>query len=120
MDTGDVRAPRWMEQKRGGEANPAAPPRWKKGRPINSEEGEQPTPQAPSGAGAPNSEGSAPATGASPLAAAPTPNQDEEATAARRAQIAAQAKADGVDIPDGTLQKLDASALEQWAKEHLL
>jgi hypothetical protein len=116
MDTAATRAPRWMEAKRGGEQDPAsttgsAPPRWKKSKAAGSgaEEAhvaESPTQRAAGQNGA--------ASGASG-----NPAADDE-YAQRREQIVAQAKFDGVDVPEEYLRQLCPEALDEWAKEHLL
>ncbi len=116
MDTSAVRAPRWMEAKRGGEHDPAsatgsAPPRWKKNKAAGSG-AEEPNvaenPRPPAGG-----------QGAAASAAAGDPEGGDE-FAPRREQIVAQAKFDGVDVPEEYLRQLCPEALDEWAREHLL
>ncbi len=144
MDTADVRAPRWMEPKRGGEPDPASttgaqPPRWKKcrsgggGDAWPSAEG-QPAPNV-GGAGGASSGGETAAAAASTSGTATVPTETATAGAAaatardgaqgeefdaRRRQIILQAQTDNIDVPPGYLQQLCPEALEEWAKEHLL
>ncbi len=116
MDTSAVRAPRWMEAKRGGELDPASatgstPPRWKKNRAMEGGAGE------PKGADEPKP----PAGGQGAAAAAAAGGDDGgDEFASRREQIVAQAKFDGVDVPEEYLRQLCPEALDEWAREHLL
>ncbi len=114
MDTTEVRAPRWMEPKRGGDHDPASttgatPPRWKKYRADGAEED-----------GKPKEEPAAPAAPGNAAAATATDATDDDGFGERRAQIVAQAAFDGIDVPPEYLRQLCPEALEEWAKEHLL
>ncbi len=101
-----------MEQKRDGEHNPSAPPRWKKGR--AAAEGPQAEAQGGlQGAGAAASSGMG-AEGP----ADPSPEQRSQ-LAVRREELIAQAKFDGVEVPPELVQ-MGADAVEAWAKELLL
>ncbi len=117
MDTAEVRAPRWMEPKRGGEPDPASttgaqPPRWKKCRAEDKSDGQAQAPREADKGDAGDSGGPAPPT---PQA---EPQQDEFEP--RRKQIIAQAQFDGIDVPAEYLRQLCPEALEEWAREHLL
>ncbi len=116
MDTSAARAPRWMEAKRGGEQDPASatgstPPRWKKNKAAGSGSemasvAENPAPPAVD-------------QGETASGAAGNPEGEDE-YAARRERIVAQAKFDGVDVPEAYLRQLCPEALDEWAREHLL
>ncbi len=132
MDTADVRAPRWMEPKRGGEPDPASstgaqPPRWKKCRAAGGSDGHPPTAAAEragaDAAGATATAGTARCdAGDGGGAAPPTPTGDpqQDEFEPRRRQVIAQAEFDGIDVPADYLRQLCPEALEEWAREHLL
>ncbi len=120
MDTSAARPPRWMEQhenKRGGSdgntgglGNP--PPRWKKYRTAEAET--VGATQATAGTAADPIP-----LGGTGAAATDAAGRDDD-FAARRAQIIAQAEAEGADAPAAYLQQLAPEALEEWAKENLV
>ncbi len=115
MDTAPVRAPRWLEAKRGGEHDPASttgttPPRWKKGRAEGGGAGD-------GGAGTPTDE---PRPNPGQSAAGSASSGAADPVAERRRQVIAQAQNDGIDFPIEYVQQLCPEALEEWAKEHLL
>jgi hypothetical protein len=132
MDTAEVRAPRWLEPKRGGEPDPASstgahPPRWKKNRTEDKGEGQTPTtPTAgtPGAAAATAAPGGADAAGAGSGGgpAPPTPQADpqQDDFEPRRQRIITQALAEGTDVPTDYLRQLCPEALEEWARDHLL
>ncbi len=117
MDTAEIRAPRWMEPKRGGEPDPASttgaqPPRWKKYRAEDESDGQAQAPREADKGDAGDSGGPAPPT---PQA---EPQQDEFEP--RRKQVISQAQFDGIDVPAEYLRQLCPEALGEWAREHLL
>ncbi len=122
MDTTGVRAPRWLEPKRGGEPDPASstgvqPPRWKKyradgGGDSSSSSGRQPAPNDGTTGGA--------GGGSEAAAAAVQVEGQGDEFEARRQQIILQAQSDGIDVPSDYLRQLCPEALEEWAKEHLI
>ncbi len=117
MDTTSIRAPRWLEPKRGGEPDPASttgvqPPRWKKNR---ADDGGTSRSAAPSE----GAQGTAEGSGGAPAASATSDTQDD-GFEQRRRNIIAQASAEGIAVPGDYLNKLCPEALEEWAAEHLL